>query len=342
MPSTRWAPSGNQSASSRHTRGDAPRPVHDGQGEGPLDLRRGARRRPRRRGRTRARAPRPSRGGAPRARRPRPRGAPTRGGGGRGCRSRARRPRRRRARAAGPSAPRGGWRRPARSSRSAARATRSFRSAFQRAATASPPSAFAIAHSSRPRPPTSDRGTASASTTRTSASRRRGQAASTSVLPELAHVGVHRRPGDDQEVARARAGHVEEPARLRPPLLLLPPHEGVPVRGLAAPAEADRDPPLLPERHRGDRRVAAVVGVVERHDRRLEALRLVDREDAHRVGVARTGRGQVRLLARVLDPVLEEAARSRAASARRATRPRGRGPPPSRGSRSGPRRGGSR
>ena len=63
--------------------------------------------------------------------------------------------------------------------------------------------------------------------------RRRGQAVD-ELLPEAAHVGVDRRPGDDEQVARARAGHVQQPPRLRPRLLLLPPHERVPVRRLAA------------------------------------------------------------------------------------------------------------
>ena len=126
------------------------------------------------------------------------------------------------------------------------------------------------------------------------------------LLPEAARVRVHRRAGDHEEVARARAGHVEEPPRLRAALLLLPPHERVPVGRLAAAAEADRDPPLAPQRHGARRRVAAVVRVEESHDRGLEPLRLVDREDAHRVGVAGAGGGEVRLLARVPDPVLEE------------------------------------
>ena len=212
-----------------------------------------------------------------------------------------------------PARARGASPRRARYGRSAARATSSRARALPaRGHARRRPRRSTSAHSSRPRPGVSGRGSVSASTTRTSASPVGGQRVD-QLLPEAADRGVDRRARHDQQVARARAGDVEQPPRLGARLLLVLAHEHVPAGRLAAAAEADRDLALVPERHGVDRRVGVVVGVEERHHRRLEALGLVDRQHAHGVGVARPRRGQVGLLARVLDAVLRAGSRSRAA-----------------------------
>ena len=194
---------------------------------------------------------------------------------------------------------------------------------------------------SRARVPALGRASVSASTTRTSASRRGGQRVD-EVLPEGAERGVERRPRHDQQVAGARAGDVEQAPRLGAGLLLL-------LRTSASQPggwQPSRKPiAIWPSSQSGTVSIGAyavVGGVVERDDRRLEALGLVDRQDADGVGVAGARRRQVGLLARVLRCAPRAGSRSRAASARRATRPGAPGPPPSRGWRSAPRRGACR
>ena len=154
--------------------------------------------------------------------------------------------------------------------------------------------------SSRRSPPLSSRsmvGGSPASTTQDVGVGLRGQRGD-EVLPEGAHARVRRRRGDDEEVARARAGDVQQPPALGVGADLLLGREHVPARRLAALAEADRDRALRPLRDEVDGRAEVVGGVVERDDRRLQPLGLVDREDAHGVGIARPRGGQVRLLAR--------------------------------------------
>ena len=123
------------------------------------------------------------------------------------------------------------------------------------------------------------------------------------LAPEVPAARVRWRLGNDEQVARPRAGHVEQAPRLGPRLALLALDEGVPVRGLAALAEADGQRALLPQRdvHAG---AGVVGGVEERHDRGLEALGLVHGEDAHGVRIARPRGGQVGLLARARDALL--------------------------------------
>ena len=131
------------------------------------------------------------------------------------------------------------------------------------------------------------RGSVSASTTRTSASDAAGSGFTRSRQnePVRASCGGAR---DHEQVARPRARHVQQPARLRPrPRLLLRDQ----LRPSPAAGSRARKPtaivPLVPQRDRVGAAVEVVGGVVEDHDRRLQPLRLVDGQDAHGVAVAR-------------------------------------------------------
>ena len=122
--------------------------------------------------------------------------------------------------------------------------------------------------------------------------------------PTRASVGGE---GIDQQVARARAGHVQEPPGPPPPRAPSRRAESTSQPGGWQPSrKPDGDRALRPLRDEVDRRAVVVGGVVERDHRRLQPLGLVDGEDAHGVGIAGPRRGEVRLLARGADPLLQE------------------------------------
>ena len=221
--------------------------------------------------------------------------------------------------------------------RSAADSIRSFRSASQRAATASPPSAVARARRSVSSASRTGAGSVAASRTCTSASVAFGQELR-QLLPEGAGAGVGRWHRDDEQVAGAGAGHVLQPVALGPGLRLVGGDEAVPARRLAARAEAQGDTALVPQGHEVRGHAERVRGVEEDDHRRLQALGLVDGEDAHRVRISGTRGGQVRLLAGLQDSPLQEVREAAQGEDAQLRRPGGRARPPSPGSRSGPRR----